>query len=197
MTAKLQDPDLLDDLVALWEHDKGDERGEAEAEIESREGTLAMLKDTRANIAAGMGNASDPDTRAVLLAQIDNLNPQIRKAEADLAQRRDALQTFTLEAAQLDALRPWLDTLAAQSADADYEGKRRIMRALGVRIACYRADHLNPTTGQIERWHPYWFDEIDALAAIDSTTACDRTRRSPVPGRDAAGRRAPRSGRWR
>jgi hypothetical protein len=65
--------------------------------------------------------------------------------------------------------------VAARKQDADYEGKRRILRALGVRIRCYRTDHVNPTTGKPERWHPYWFEEIDALAALDSAAIDSRS----------------------
>ena len=177
---KLRDPDLVDELRALWEDEKGEDRSEAEKEIASQAGALAKLKERRTNIAAGMGDASDPDTRAVILAQLDNLNPQIRACEAEIARLQGALATVNVEAAQLDALQPWLDVLAAQSQGADYEGRRRILRALGVRIRCYRADHVNPATGQPERWHPYWFEDIDALAAIDSTTATRRlTYRTP------------------
>ena len=105
--------------------------------------SLDRIGRKQTNLLRAMAGLDDLDSREVLLAELTKLSEQQRALGAERFALTAQQARWQGDRQVLDALEAWCRQVANGLDDSNYERKREVLAALGVRVRLYAVDH-NP-----------------------------------------------------
>jgi NADH dehydrogenase/NADH:ubiquinone oxidoreductase subunit G len=142
--AWLSDPENVERLLSEWQEQATHSERTHASRLAAVDATLAMLRQKMQELGVDIDQATQRESRRVLLAQLDAHAAQVEREEAKRAQVLREGETRTQQAAAAQTVREAVRLAAARALGADRAQQRVTLKALGAELTLWCADYVHP-----------------------------------------------------